>query len=259
MKKHILLISLVFGINSAFAECAISGLQFFPEQKEISLNPMFIIQGYGMSQNTILAFERRIIYLESENGELIELSLYEILIGQKQLTQAIFYTTKELKPNTVYHLKYTNQTQNETNEMRRYNSEKKEHEKIFWKTSNKTYVEPLNSNLKIDFEKIDSELFGCGTSANAIFEVKNKEAFEIWYRTELMDVTTGEINVFYIKEWNNKLNVGNDMCSGAFVFRSKGTYKVKFTPMNIDGKSIATTDWVTFEKPHNKNMNPFGF
>ena len=30
---------------------------------------------------------------------------------------------------------------------------------------------------------------------------------------------------------------------------NKGTYKVRFTPMNTDGKSLKTTDWKIFESP----------
>ena len=69
MKKIILLLLLTFGINTAFAECAMSGMTFYPEKKEISLNSMFIIQGYSFSQKTINSFKERTIYLESENGD----------------------------------------------------------------------------------------------------------------------------------------------------------------------------------------------
>jgi hypothetical protein len=112
-------------------------MQFFPSTKEISLNSMFIIQGYAFSQKTIKSFKERIIYLESENGELIELNLQEILTGQMQLTQAIFCPTSELKSNTKYFLKYSDQTENEGREMMQYNREKKEREKVYWKTTDK--------------------------------------------------------------------------------------------------------------------------
>ena len=40
------------------------------------------------------------------------------------------------------------------------------------------------------------------------------------------------------------------MCAGAFTFSEKGKYKVRFTPMNTNGKSLETTDWITFESPY---------
>ena len=258
MKKIFLFLFLTVGIKSAIAECAMSGMQFFPEQREISLNSMFIIQGYSMSQNTINSFEKRTIYLESENGDLIELNLQKVLKGQMSLTQAIFKLTKELKPNTIYFLKYSDQTENEGGDMMQYNREKKEREKVYWKTTDKKTLEALNSNLNVEFEKTEVIHYGCGPSVNAIFDLKNKSQSEIWYKTEVVDLNTNNSKVFYIREWNGKLNVGHDMCSGAFTYDNKGKYKVRFTPMNTDGKSLETTNWKTFESPFMNDKSPFG-
>ena len=79
MKKIILLFLLILGIKSSFADCSMSGMYFFPETEDISLNSMFIIEGYAFSQKTINNFKERKIYLESESGELVELNLQEIL------------------------------------------------------------------------------------------------------------------------------------------------------------------------------------
>ena len=214
MKKIILLLLLLtFGIKTALADCTMNGMTFYPEQKEISLNSMFFIQGYSLSQKTINSFKERTIYLESENGELIKLNLQEILKGQMSLTQAIFRPSKELKPNTTYFLKYSDQTENEGREMMQYNREKKKREKVYWKTTNKKTIKNLNSNLNIELAKTEVIHYGCGPSANAIFDVKNKFESEIWYKTEVVAINTNKKNIYYIKEWNGKLNVGHGMCS----------------------------------------------
>ena len=261
MKKIILLLFLTFGIKSAYADCFMcsgSGMEFFPSTKEISLNSTFIIQGYAFSQKTINNFKNRVIYMESENGEMIKLNLQEILKGQMQLTQAIFRPISELKSNTTYFLKYSDQTENEGREMIQYNREKKEREKIYWKTTNKKVLETLNSNLNIEFEKTEIIHYGCGPSVYAIFNIKNKSKNEIWYKTEVIDLKTNNKKVFYIKEWNGKLNVGHGMCAGAFTYNNKGKYKVRFTPMNTDGKSLKTTNWEIFESPFMNDKNTFG-
>lgn len=258
MKKIIFLLLLICGIKTAVADCSSNGMYFFPETKEISLNSMFIIEGYAFSQKTINSFKERAIYLESENGELIELNLQEILKGQMELTQAIFCPVSELKPNTTYFLKYSDQTENEEREMMQYNREKKEREKVYWKTTDKKAIETLNSNLNIEFENTEVVHYGCGPSANAIFNVKNKSESEIWYKTEVVDLSTNDKKVYYINEWNSKLNVGHGMCSGAFTYNNKDKYKVRFTPMNIDGKSLKTTDWKTFESPFMNDKGSFG-
>ena len=257
MKNIILILLFTFGIKSAFADCSSSGMNFFPSTEEISLNSMFIIQGYAFSQKTINSFKNRTIYLESENGELIVLELQELLKGQMQLTQAFFCPVSELKPNTTYTLKYSDQTENEGREMTKYNREKKESEKVYWKTTNKKSADTLYSNLTLEFEKTDVIHYGCGPEANAIFQIKNKPDSEVWYKTEVIELETNKKSIYYIKDWNGTLNVGHDMCSGAFTFNRKGKYKVRFTPMNIDGKTLKTTNWKTFESPFMNDKGGF--
>ncbi|WP_299256388.1 hypothetical protein [uncultured Aquimarina sp.] len=253
MKKIIFILFLTFGIKSAFAECAGSGMQFFPETKEIGLHSMFIIQGYAFSQETINSFKNRVVYLESEGGELVVLNLQEILKGQMELTQAIFCPSKELKPNTTYYLKYADQTEREINQMKQWNPEKKENERVFWKTAEEKSLASLNLNLSLEYEKTEVEYYGCGPSANAIFKIKNKLTSETWYKTEVMNLNSK--TTFYIKERNGHLYVGHGMCAGAFTFDRKGQYKVRFTPMNIDGKSLKTTEWKTFDSPFMKDKS----
>ncbi|WP_162880207.1 hypothetical protein [Mariniflexile rhizosphaerae] len=258
MKKIILFLLVTFGIKSVFADCAMSGMQFFPETKEVGLNSMFIIQGYAFSQKTIKSFENRTIYLESEDGELIELNVQEILIGQMELTQAILCPISDLKPNITYFLKYSDQTERETKEMKQWNSDKKEYEKVYWKTTDKKSAVSLNSNLTLEFEKTEVIHYGCGPDANAIFNIKNKSNSEIWYKTEVVDLKTENKTTFYIKEWDGQLHVGHGMCAGAFTFNAKGKYKVRFTPMSTDGKSVKTTKWITFDSPFMNDKNMFG-
>lgn len=258
MKKIIVLLLLTFTIQSAVAECSMSGMYFFPESKEISLNSMFIIQGYAFSQKTINSFKDRKIYLESEKGELVELILQQVLKGQMQLTQAVFRPVTRLKPNTTYYLKYTDQTDNESREMFQYNREKKKREKVYWKTTDKKFALELNSNVTVKFKNTKVIHYGCGPSANAIFEIENQSKSEIWFKTEVMELKTNKRTTFYIREWKNTLNVGHGMCAGAFTFNNKGKYKVRFTPMNTDGKSLKTTKWITFNSPYMNDKSPFG-
>jgi hypothetical protein len=220
----LIFISIQFSIANDFM-CASSGLTFLPEKKEISLNSMFIIEGYAYSQKTINSFKNRNVFLESSNGEIVELILQQILKGQMSLTQAIFKTKKELKPNTKYFLKFSNLTKNEKSEMYQWNAKTKKSEQVYWQTTEQKKINLLNNNLKIDFKKTEVIHYGCGPSANAIFEILNKSENEIWYRTEIVDMTTGSKIIYIIREWNNSLSVGHGMCSGAFLFKEKESIK----------------------------------
>jgi hypothetical protein len=72
----------------------------------------------------------------------------------------------------------------------------------------------------------------------------------------VIELSTNKKTTFYLTEWENKLNVGRGMCSGAFVFKDQGKYKVRFTPTNSDGESIQTTEWKIFDSPF-VNDKPF--
>ena len=258
MKKITLTLFLIFSFHSAFASC-ISTMTFYPLQKEISLNSMFIIEGYLSCQETINSFKERKVYLESLNGELTELILHEILKGELDLTQAIFKPTEKLKPNTIYFITYENQTDIEESQMTRYNKNIEKREKVYWITSDIKMMPLLNPNLNIRFKNTEVEMYGCGPSANAIFIEENKPENETWYKTEVIEIATNKKTTYYIKDWLGRLHVGHDMCSGAFRFKDKGKYKVRFIPMNIDGEALTTTSWTTFSSPFENYKRPFGY
>ncbi|SHG11417.1 hypothetical protein SAMN05444483_1054 [Salegentibacter echinorum] len=238
MKNTILLLFLLFTIHQSSAECAMSGFTYYPEHSAISQNSIFIIEGYSFSQKVINSFKNdREAYLQSEDGEKIDLILKEILIGQMSLTQATFKPAEKLELNKKYFLKFTHLTNKENyNELTRYNRETKEHEPVAWKvTDNNT--EELSDDLSLKFEKTDVQYYGCGPAAYAVFQPQNSSDLEIWYRTEVYDEKTKTSTIYIIKTWKEKLQVGHGMCSGGFTFSKDGDYKVRFTPMNIDGKN----------------------
>lgn len=253
MKKLILFIIIILNVNFSFADCSSSGMQFFPMNKTISLNPMFIIQGYYYSQQTVKSFENRNVFLINENGEKINLKLIKIVKGQMSLTQAVFKVENTLKPKTKYFIRYSNETASEINERKKYNSINNKSEEIFWETSENENKELLNPNLKLKFDKTEIIHYGCGPSANAIFEVNNSSKSETWFKTEVIEISTNSKTTFYLTSHENKINVGHGMCSGAFTYKKNTKYKVRFTAMNIDGKELKPTEWTTFESPFNND------
>ena len=148
-------------------------------------------------------------------------------------------------------MKYSEQTKGEEAEMQRYNSQTEKYEKVFWTTSTVPFLQPLNSDLKIEFEKTELIYYGCGPSVNAIFNVN--ETAETWYRTEVVNLISNKKTVYYITAWKGKLNVGQEMCAGAFTFDQDATYEVRFTAMNTDGKTIRPTDLIVLENPFNND------
>jgi len=249
MKKIVLFLILILNVNFSFADCSSSGMQFLPNSKTISLNPMFIIEGYYYSQQTVLTFENRKVYLVSENGEKVNLKLIQILKGKMSLTQAIFKAEIPLQPKTKYFIKYSNETLSEINERKKWNATSKKNEEIFWETNEDINLEELKPNLKIKFDKTEIIHYGCGPSANANFETTNTSNLEIWYKTEVVEISTNTKHIYYLTSYENKISVGQDMCSGAFTYKKNEKYKVRFVPMNIDGKELKPTEWTIYESP----------
>ena len=260
MKNTLLILIFLFTCLQSHAECAMSGIIYFPEQRSISQNSMFIIEGYAYSQNVIHSFKAdRKAYFVSQDGETIDLILQETLIGQMDLTQAIFKPAEQLKHNQRYFLKFSHLTDKENyEELTRYNPESKEHEPVSWHVTT-NQIDNVNKKLSLKFEQTDVEYYGCGPSAYAIFQPENTSTSEIWYKTEVYDEKSKTSTIYIIKPWEGKLRVGHGMCSGGFTFTKDGNYKVRFTPMNIDGKEFKTTAWHSFESPFKNSKNPMGF
>jgi len=251
---------LLFFIQQSKAECIMGGITYFPEQQSISQNSIFIFEGYAFDQEVINSFkDNRQAYLQSEDGDKVNLKIYDILIGQMGLTQGIFKPMEKLKLNKKYFLKFTNLTDDENFcNLTRFNPITEKHEPVFWKITGSQTLE-LNSKLNLKFEQTEVEYYGCGTSAYAVFQPEDSLEMEIWYKTEVYDIETKSSTTYIIKEWEGKVMVGHGMCSGGFAFTKEGNYKVRFTPMNIDGKELATTEWKTFESPYKNSNNPWGF
>jgi len=253
MKKLLLIIVLILGFQNANADCMSNGMTFYPLQKEINRNSMFIIEGYAMSIKTIKTFDSRKVYLQSEAGELIELKLQEILCSSFSLAQAIFIPSETLKPNTKYFLKYENQTAKETAAMksRGRNIEKS----LYWITNSEIENATLTTPVTATYKESIVKHYGCGPAVFAVFELKNDQNKSTWHKTELLDVSMNITKVYYIKSNNSRLSVGHGMCSGAFSFSRKGNYKVRFTPVNSNGKTAKTTAWISFKSPFQTAQN----
>jgi hypothetical protein len=254
MKKSFLLSIMICLVLEVSAKCAFSAMSFYPKQKEISTHSWSIVEGYGTSQSTIESFIERQVYLLSSSGDTIALELQEINVGQKHLTQAVLKPGKTLKPNTRYYLQYSDPSETEEAELMQYNRETKQREKVYWET--KDLEKSANLTADSDFRFLDTELevYGCGKEIYAIFDVRKTGGEEMWYKTELVDLTTAEATTYILSENFPQIKVGHGMCAGGFTYRKGSDYKVRFTAINTDGLEINRSEWVYFESPLGNNV-----
>lgn len=259
--KKILLLAILFSelcfANNSNVECSGTGLYFFPIESEISLNSKFIIEGYAFSQKTINNLKHKNVYLEDYNKNKIELEIIEILKGEMEITQAILKPKHQLLPNTTYFLKISELNEIDENNLYKWNSITNKREPIFWKTKDVVYNNLLNENLELEYYKDEATLYGCGPAVYSVFKIKNADKDEIWYKTEVVNIKTNRKTTYILVSKDEKLNVGHGMCAGAFTFSDHGKYKVRFLPMNKDGKINKPTRWITIKNPNNEKA--YGF
>ncbi len=260
MKKLLLLAILIAQFclaNCHSSACAISALTFYPLKKEISVNSKFIIEGYAFSQKTIENLSDYKVYLEDNQKNKIMLEIVEILKGEMKLTQAILKPNQQLTPNTTYFLRIIGISDLDKNSLYKWNSDTEKREPISWITNNTILEDLISENLQLKYHQDKATLFGCGPEIYAIFNIKNSKNRETWYKTEVVSLKSNSKTTYILVTKEDKLNVGHGMCAGAFTFKDKGKYKIRFTPMNIETKMNKPTNWITIENPNNQNA--FGF
>jgi hypothetical protein len=133
--------------------------------------------------------------------------------------------------------------------MLKYSDASKKMDSVFWQTTDLVEEEEPNSNLKIKYNRNEIESYGCGDSVNAVFNISNNDS-EIWFRTELIEISTGIKTIMYLTEMDNKLHVGKGMCGGPFKYNDNKKYKICFTPTNSDGRTLERTKWFEFKSPY---------
>lgn len=238
--------------TNVLAECSSNGIWAYPSTTEINQNTILIVEGYARSQRVIdslnIGYQ---IYLES-GEEQIALEVIETCQGMFSITQALLRPISKLTPGKTYKLKISNLDKWDERDLSKWNSEKKRYEAISWKVSSKID----NDNPKwITEPKLvanGTEWYGCGPAVYAIFDLKIKDASSSLVKVELYNYDTKEINTYYLTlNDDGKLEVGHGMCSGAFTFRNKQQYKIRFSLTDISGNSDEKwTDWGNLDSPY---------
>jgi len=251
MKNYFgILFFLLIAIN-ANADCASSGIYFWPETKTIKQNSMIIITGYAYSQKIITKLDKRYpIYLKSGDKK-IKLNVKEIAEGQFSLTQAILVPEKKLEAGLEYTLYVDNLT--ETGEkIRKWNSETKEFETVKWKVDEGIDTEiPKWVSTPIETSK-SYVPFGCGPAIHVNFSFKVSDTTEnLLVKTTVTDLKTKKSCSYYLQTENNSsLKIGYGMCSGEFNFSEGENYEVSFDLVDASGNTaLWTGDKIKFTKP----------
>lgn len=236
----------------AFAECAMSGLWAYPTTREIHQNSIIVLEGYSYSERIIDSLNIGYpVYLEAD-GHKVNLMVTEVRKGMFEITQAILKPEQHLIAGKKYYLKIENLNEWEVNDLTTWNDETKQSEPIYWNVTSITDTEIPTWKENPRLVDRTTLWYGCGPAINAVFDLEIQDASKVLIKTELVNLNTNERNTYYLTlPEDGKLEVGHDMCSGAFNYEDKHKYKVRFSLTDLSGNTnIEWTTWINFDSPY---------
>lgn len=248
MNRIFLIIIGLFCSLAVNAECTMSGLSIFPNSNSISKNQIFVIEGYTLSQQTVLGLNDKYrIYLKSGSKK-IKLNVTELCIGQFNLTQAILKPERILEMGESYTLHIDSLPKFER--LHRINTLTKKYEPISFTVKNDVDTQnPTVNGNPFEIKKTFAQ-YGCGPSMHVVFSNPAKDQSSLLVKTTVKNLLTGHTANYYLIPQDDQIKVGHDMCSGAFDYSESEYYEVSFTFLDSSGNS---TKWngpsIRFSKP----------
>jgi hypothetical protein len=251
MKKILALIIVFLVTLSTFADCTFNGLYVFPRATTIKQNSIFIITGFGASQEVILGLNKKYdVYLKSGDSK-IKLMVMETHVGQYYLTQVVLKPEIELIPGQDYQILIDNLPEYE--QLGNFN----------WSTrKNEPYSYQVLALKDVDKPQLSTQPklirktfihYGCGPESYAIFSKPVTDTPDLIVRTLIKDLITKKETIFYIEPVGNEIKVGHDMCSGEFNLELGYNYEIEFSFMDSSGN---ITNWtgkrIRFTRPKEK-------
>ena len=210
-----------------------------------------MLVGYFRSESIIDSLNHSYpIYLLSDKHK-VRLNVKTINKGDFGLTQAILILDETLAPGETYVLTIDNLDEDSNNQLTRWNARLRKMEPIAWVVVEG--IDLLKPKLKSapKLIKDKTNLYGCGPSVFVEFKLSVDEESLVLIKTELVEISSGKSTIYYLPlSESSKLNVGHGMCSGAFKYKREKSYKIRFSPIDINGNDSDTwTEWIAFESP----------
>lgn len=233
---------------STQAECAWSGLYIFPSTQEIKQNSIFVLEGYGGSQEVISSLnDKHAIYLIGRNKP-VKLIVKEVCVGRFELTQALLVPERTLDAGVTYTLQIDDLDSYES--ISKFNQYSYDRAPITYTVVQGQDTEkPILSGKPQEVDK-SFQLFGCGPSSWVEFSNPATDRSEMLVKTTLINRKTGHVVTYYIPIEDGRIRVGHGMCSGAFTFYDGTAFEVDFVFMDSSGNlTKGLEEKIVFTKP----------
>lgn len=230
MNRHLIFIAISFLIvSNLFGRCISSGYSVWPRSKTLVTNSIFILTGYGNSQQIIHNLSIYNVYLESYTDS-IKLDVLKIYTGEYGITQAVLKPTTKLSAGETYSLRIANLSGEAKHEFN--------NEDFSWKILDKS------DNDNPQWQTLPSYIgkqwirYGCGPEANAKFCICFDDNSPVIVLARLKEIKSGITNEYFVEPDSTVLSIGHGMCYGAFYFVDNWEYEVSFSLMDASGNKI---------------------
>jgi hypothetical protein len=202
-----------------FADCASSGIHYWPAKDTVSGTGFFILEGYYFSQDLIEGFKGKYtLYLVSDRHK-VKMNLQELNKGQFHLTQAIFKPSEPLQAGKRYSYELTGL--------------EKEHFYGWPGYGPKTYyISPVKDeqaplwNSGAEYQTSSVQHFGCGPAVYSVFTVSITEKNESLVKVTAKNTEGEDECTYWIPVMGGKLQIGHGMCSGEFNLQPGKKYEL---------------------------------
>lgn len=248
--RKLFLILLILGTVKTYADCSSWNISVWPKGTEINKNSIFIIQGYGTSQDVIRNLNNKYkIYLKSKNS-IVALEIIKIYEGQYRLTQAIVKPKNELVEGITYSLQIDN--------LEKYENDDYYRENYKWKVTDKTDNDLPTWLTSPKYQSKQKINYGCGPAKFVDFCVCFNDYSPVVIFTKLTEQKTGKTAEYFVTPDSTSLRLGHGMCSGAFEFEDGKNYSVSFSLMDSSGnRNDSLTNEITFVSPTDNDREKF--
>ncbi|UTW60988.1 hypothetical protein KFE98_13275 [bacterium SCSIO 12741] len=257
--KYRLIVLLALLPYLGLADCTGDGFWVYPADGILREDGWIMIEGYAESRRMIDSINASYqLTLESE-GHQVKMQVMAHYRGQYSLDQVLVKPMEKLKVNETYTLHIATSKGEKIRNLSHFNPRTDEYEPLQW-TVEKSPVNRMPSwPQKPKWAKHEVNWYGCGPAVYTVFDLGylNKGT---WVKVELVELETQTKSEFYLRvnPRDGLLYIGHGMCSGAFNFKQKHGYKVRFGLLSYSGVAHdKRSRWITFSSPFDQVGSEF--
>ncbi|GAO45354.1 hypothetical protein [Flavihumibacter petaseus] len=247
MKLFLTIIFHILFYGQVIAQCNWYGVEVYPEERNISCNPIIIIEGFASGIDVIFALENSdSLYLKNDTSQ-IKLKVKEVCIGQFMVAQIVLIPERTLTLGLEYTLIGGKLPYRER--LHRWNSLEKKSEPIKYIAQNSPSTSlPEIASRPVKIENYISRT-SCGVSEFVTFDYQFNDNSKCLFKANVKNLQTGRTASYYIWPDKTKLFIGHGACGGPFDFEKNGLYELQLVPIDAYGNLLTPTDPVKFRSP----------